>query len=82
MQRKKVSVIGSGNVGGTLAQFLAIREIGDVYFFDVVDGIPEGKALDIFEGSPHWGYDIQMEGYTVKTEDSYRNLEGFCQVSG
>ena len=46
MQRNKISVIGAGNVGASLAQALAIEKLGDIFLFDVVDGIPEGKALD------------------------------------
>ncbi|GGM65839.1 malate dehydrogenase [Thermogymnomonas acidicola] len=76
MSRSKISVIGAGNVGATLAQFLAIRELGDVYLFDVVQGVPEGKALDIQEGAPHWGYDSNVVGFTTPGQEAYKNLEG------
>ncbi len=76
MARKKISVIGAGNVGASLAQFLALKELGDVYLFDVVDGVPEGKALDILEGNPHWGADVSVKGFTTTDPTAYKNLEG------
>ncbi|MCL5437771.1 MAG: malate dehydrogenase [Candidatus Thermoplasmatota archaeon] len=76
MQRSKISVIGAGNVGSSLAQFLAIRELGDVYLFDIIEGIPEGKALDIMEGTPHWGADSKVVGFNTANEENYRHLEG------
>ncbi len=76
MVRKKISVIGAGNVGASLAQFLALKELGDVYLFDVVDGVPEGKGLDIAEGLPHWGADVAVKGFTTTNPEAYKNLEG------
>ncbi|MCY0851683.1 MAG: malate dehydrogenase [Thermoplasma acidophilum] len=76
MVRKKISVIGAGNVGATVAQFLAAKQLGDVYLFDVVDGIPEGKALDIQEGAPHWRYDLDVVGFSTSDETKYKNMEG------
>lgn len=52
VQRKKISLIGAGNIGGTLAHMIALRELGDVVLLDISDGIPQGKALDIAESSP------------------------------
>lgn len=75
MVRKKISVIGAGNVGATVAQFIALKELGDVYLFDVVEGIPEGKGLDIFEGNPHWGSDVDVKGFTTTNPEAYKNLE-------
>ncbi len=75
MVRKKISVIGAGNVGATVAQFIALKELGDVYLFDVVDGIPEGKGLDIMEGSPHWGRDVDVRGFTTTNPEAYKNME-------
>ncbi len=75
MVRKKISLIGAGNVGASLAQFLALKELGDVYLFDVVDGVPEGKALDILEGNPHWGADVKVKGFTTADPSAYKNLE-------
>ncbi len=76
MARKKISVIGAGNVGSTLAQFLATEELGDVYLFDVVDGVSEGKALDIQEGAPHWGFGNRLYGFTTTDPETYKHLEG------
>ncbi len=70
MPRTKISVIGAGNVGATLAQFLALKELGDVYLFDVVEGVPEGKALDMLEGQPHWKSDSKVD------RSKYENLKG------
>lgn len=75
MSRSKISVIGAGNVGASVAQFLAIRELGDIYLFDVIDGVPEGKALDIQEGAPHWGFDGEVKGFTTTDSSAYKNLE-------
>ncbi len=71
MARKKISVIGAGNVGATLAQRLAEKALGDVVVLDIplVDGMPQGKALDIFESGPVYGYDTRVKG-TVKYEDT------------
>jgi len=60
--RKKISLIGGGNIGGVLAETLAYRELGDVVLFDVVEGLPQGKALDIAEGAPLAGADVKIEG--------------------
>ena len=50
--RKKIALIGGGNIGGVLAEQAAYRELGDVVMFDVVEGLPQGKALDMAEGAP------------------------------
>lgn len=76
MARTKISVIGAGNVGATLAQFLALKETGDVFLFDVIEGVPEGKALDILEGQPHWKSDSRVYGYTTADQGKYENLQG------
>lgn len=76
MVRKKISVVGAGNVGATVAQFIALKELGDVYLFDVVDGVPEGKGLDIFEGNPHWGTDVDVKGFTTTSPEVYKNMIG------
>lgn len=76
MPRRKISVIGAGNVGASLAQFLAVKELGDIYLFDVVDGVPEGKALDMREGAPHWGYDSSVVGFTTTDKEAYKHMEG------
>ncbi len=76
MTRTKISVIGAGNVGASLAQFLVNRDLGDVSLFDVIEGVPEGKALDLYEGTPHWGVDSRISGFTTKSPEVYKNLEG------
>lgn len=68
MARKKIALIGAGNIGGTLAHLCALKQLGDVVLFDVVDGLPQGKALDILEAAPIEGYDINLKG-TTKYED-------------
>ncbi|MEA3333298.1 MAG: malate dehydrogenase [Pseudomonadota bacterium] len=62
MKRKKITVIGAGNVGAACAHWLAARELGDVVLFDVVDGLAQGKALDLFEASPIDGCDVSIVG--------------------
>ncbi|SET00249.1 malate dehydrogenase (NAD) [Methanococcoides vulcani] len=61
---KKIAVIGSGNVGSTTVQRLAELELGNIVMTDVVDGLPEGKALDIIEAAPVLGYDVDILGTT------------------
>jgi malate dehydrogenase len=61
-QRKKLTVVGSGNVGATAAFLAAQRELGDVVLLDVVEGVPQGKALDMYEASPIQGYDVSIKG--------------------
>lgn len=61
---KKITVVGAGQVGGTTALMLAQEELGDVVLVDVVEGLSEGKALDIMEGRPLWGTDIKLTGTT------------------
>ncbi len=60
--RKKIALIGGGNIGGVLAETLAYRELGDVVLFDVVEGLPQGKALDLAEGAPLAGADVKILG--------------------
>ncbi len=62
MARPKISLIGGGNIGGVLAEQIAYRELGDVMIFDVVEGMPQGKALDMAEGAPLAGSDASIEG--------------------
>ena len=57
MARNKIALVGAGNIGGTLALLAGLKELGDVVLFDIVDGIPQGKALDIAEASPVEGFD-------------------------
>jgi malate dehydrogenase len=60
--RKKIALIGGGNIGGVLAEQIAYRELGDVVIFDVVEGLPQGKALDMAEGAPVIGADAKISG--------------------
>ena len=64
MARAKIALIGSGMIGGTLAHLAALKELGDVVLFDIADGIPQGKALDIAEAGPVDKYDAKMSGTT------------------
>ena len=71
MSRPKIALIGSGMIGGTLAHICAREELGDVVLFDIKDGFPQGKALDIAEATPIFGKDSALSG----TSD-YADLEG------
>jgi len=62
MARNKIALIGSGNIGGTLALLAGIKELGDVVLFDIADGIPSGKALDIVQASPVEKFDANITG--------------------
>lgn len=62
MARKKIALVGAGNIGGTLAHLVGLKELGDVVLFDIVDGMPQGKSLDIAESSPVEGFDSRMVG--------------------
>jgi malate dehydrogenase len=62
MARKKIALIGAGQIGGTLALLAGLKELGDIVLFDVVDGVPQGKALDIAEASPVEGFDAVYAG--------------------
>jgi malate dehydrogenase len=62
MARAKIALIGSGMIGGTLAHIAAREELGDVVLFDIAEGVPQGKALDIAEASPVFGKDVTLKG--------------------
>ncbi|HEX5483144.1 MAG TPA: malate dehydrogenase [Terriglobia bacterium] len=66
--RKKVTVIGSGNVGSTVAQRVADKQLADVVLVDIVDGVPQGKSLDMLEAGPIEGYDVRVTGTTNYAE--------------
>jgi malate dehydrogenase len=66
--RKKIALIGAGNIGGTMAHLCVLKGIGDVILFDVVDGLPQGKALDLLQSAPIENFDFQVSG-TTKYED-------------
>jgi malate dehydrogenase len=71
MARNKVALIGGGNIGGTLAHLVALKELGDVVVFDIVEGLPQGKALDLAQSGAIEGFDTTMVG----TND-YAALDG------
>ena len=60
--RHKISIIGAGFVGSTTAHWVAAKELGDIVLLDVVEGIPQGKALDLYEASPIEGFDARVIG--------------------
>ncbi|MBI3989513.1 MAG: malate dehydrogenase, partial [candidate division NC10 bacterium] len=60
--RPKVTVVGAGNVGATVAQYLVEKELADVVMVDIIEGLPQGKGLDILEATPIEGYDVQILG--------------------
>lgn len=71
MARPKIALIGAGQIGGTLAHLAAIKELGDVVLFDIADGTPQGKALDIAESGPSARFDATLKGTT-----SYEDIAG------
>ena len=62
MARKKIALIGAGQIGGTLAHLAALKELGDIVLFDIVDGVPQGKALDLAESGPVDGFNAKLSG--------------------
>src|SRR5688572_24144980 len=62
MARSKIALIGAGQIGGTLAHLVALKELGDVVLFDIAEGVPQGKALDIAESGPVAGFDASLKG--------------------
>src|SRR6476620_2263477 len=71
MARKKIALIGSGQIGGTLAHLAGLKELGDVVLFDIAEGVPQGKGLDIAESSPVDGFDAKFSG-----ANSYEAIAG------
>ncbi|MGF1606448.1 MAG: malate dehydrogenase [Rhodothalassiaceae bacterium] len=71
MARSKIALIGAGNIGGTLAHLAGLKDLGDVVLFDIKDGMPQGKALDIAQSGPVDGYDATVTGTT-----DYKDIEG------
>jgi malate dehydrogenase len=68
MSRPKIALIGAGQIGGTLAHLAAMKELGDIVLFDIADGTPQGKALDISEAGPSEGFDATLKGTTDYTD--------------
>jgi malate dehydrogenase len=71
MARPKIALIGSGQIGGTLAHLIGLRELGDVVMFDIAEGVPQGKSLDLAQSSPVDGFDVKMSG-----TNTYEAIEG------
>ena len=71
MARNKIALIGAGQIGGTLAHLIGLKELGDVVLFDIAEGIPQGKSLDIAQSSPVDGFDAHFTG-----TNSYEAMEG------
>ena len=68
MARKKIALIGAGNIGGTMAHLCALKGLGDIVLYDVIDGLPQGKALDLLQSAPIENFDAEIIG-TTKYED-------------
>jgi malate dehydrogenase len=71
MARPKIALIGSGQIGGTLAHLIGLKELGDVVMFDIAEGIPQGKSLDLAQSSPVDGFDSRLTG-----TNAYDAIEG------
>jgi malate dehydrogenase len=71
MARKKIALIGAGQIGGTLALLIGLKELGDVVLFDIVDGVPQGKSLDISQSAPIEGFDARFHG-----TNNYDDIKG------
>jgi len=62
MARNKIALVGAGQIGGTLAHLIGLKQLGDVVLFDIAEGIPQGKSLDLVQSSPVEGFDAKMAG--------------------
>lgn len=71
MARKKIALVGAGQIGGTLAHLIAMKELGDVVLFDIQDGVPQGKALDLSQSGPVEGFNA-----TIKGTSEYKDIAG------
>jgi malate dehydrogenase len=71
MARKKIALIGGGQIGGTLAHLVATKELGDVVMFDIMEGLPQGKTLDLSQAGPIEGFDAKLKG-----TNSYADIAG------
>ena len=85
MARNKIALIGAGNIGGTLAHLIGLKELGDVALFDVFGGVAAGKALDLMQSGPVDGFDSMMVGGSdyssdrrVRRRDRHRRLPPPC----
>src|SRR5580693_4303690 len=71
MARRKIALIGGGQIGGTLAHLVALKELGDVVIFDIMEGLPQGKALDLCQSGPVDGFNAKLRG-----TNSYADIAG------
>ena len=71
MARKKIALIGGGMIGGTLAHLAALKELGDIVVFDIAEGLPQGKTLDLAQSGPVEGFDVKLSG-----ANSYEAIAG------
>src|SRR6201987_4792799 len=71
MPRNKIALIGSGQIGGTLAHLIGLKQLGDVVLFDIAEGVPQGKSLDLVQSSPVEGFDAKLAG-----TNAYEAMEG------
>src|SRR3977135_2417827 len=78
--RNKITVVGAGNVGATAAHWLAAKELGDVVLVDVVEGVPQGKALDLAQAAPIEGFDVRLVG--TNTYDGTENSDVVIITAG
>ncbi len=70
-KRNKIALIGAGNIGGTLAHLAGLKELGDIVLFDIAEGIPQGKALDLAQSAPVEGFDANLKG-----AQDYKDIAG------
>src|SRR5688500_6504875 len=71
MPRSRIALIGGGQIGGTLAHLIGLKELGDVVLFDIVEGLPQGKTLDLAQSGPIEGFDVKLKG-----TNSYADIKG------
>ena len=71
MARNKIALVGAGQIGGTLALLTGLKQLGDVVLFDIAEGMPQGKALDMAQASPVEGFDAKLQG-----TNGYADLDG------
>src|SRR5258708_32632085 len=78
--RNKITVVGPGNVGSTAAHWVAAKELGDVVLVDIVEGVPQGKALDLAQAAPIEGFDVRLVG--TNTYDGTENSDVVIITAG
>ncbi|WP_181700665.1 malate dehydrogenase [Chthonobacter albigriseus] len=80
MARNKIALVGAGQIGGTLAHLVGLKELGDVVLFDIAEGVPQGKALDLAESSPVDGFDSRLSG--TQTYDAIEGADVVIVTAG